>query len=297
MHALNQAQTATPIAFGTEHSMSWDDEDFETADVTTGATPAPAVASAAGRAVGRFDDEEQEDVLDSWDAPSDEEGASGGGSAAAYPAKKKGTLKDALARRAEQEAEDAARRQAALRDAGPEETATERRERQRAMELQADLNNAADLFGEVHITEADKTLLKSQTGGGALSDLLEPPPKTKDEFEDVRKQLAPALKALSTTKARYIGELYAGFVQELAKTLVEPLSAEELKKLMSSLTVIVNAKNVAEKGGPKKANKKAAAKPSVGTMGAAKSAYTKPLDTARRDLDDDGYDDTYDDFM
>ena len=165
------------------------------------------------------------------------------------------------------------------------------------MELQADLNNAADLFGEVHITEADKTLLKAQTGGGALSDLLEPAPKTKDEFDDVRKQLAPALKALSATKARNIGDHYAGFVTELTKALVEPMSAEELKKLQSSLNVIVNAKNLAEKGGPKKGNKRAIAKPQVGAMGGAKTAYTKPLDTARRDLDDDDYDDTYDDFM
>ena len=274
--------------------MSWDDEDFDTTDVTASQAPTPALNSVAGRAKGRFDDEEQEEVLDSWDAPSEDENAATNTSTA-YPAKKKGTLKDALARRAEQEAEEAARRQAALRNAGPEETAGQRRERERAMELQSDLNNAADLFGEVHITEADKTLLKSQTGGGALSDLLEPAPRTKDEFDDVRKQLAPALKALSTTKARNIGECYAGFVTELTKHLVEPMSAEELKKLQSSLTVIVNGKVLAEKGGPKKANKKAAAKPQVGTMGAAKTAYTKPLDTARRDYDDDGYDNTYDD--
>ncbi|BFZ57856.1 Translation initiation factor 3 subunit J component [Savitreella phatthalungensis] len=268
--------------------MSWDDEEFE---VDTGAGAPVGVSRGTTSAVGgggrgRFEDEEQEDVADAWDASSGDEGGAGavGG---AYPAKKKGTLKEALARRQEQEAAAAAARSEAMRNAGPAESASERAERQRAQELAADLNNAADLFGEVHITEEDKTLLKAQTGGGTLSDLLEPTPTTKEAFDDVGLQLAHALKVLG--KSRH----YPAFVLDLVKALAQPLSAEDTKKIQTALNVAVNAKNTAEKGGPKKQNKKAVAKPVVGNMGNAKSAYTKSLDSSR--LDDD-YDD-FDDFM
>ena len=228
---------------------NWDDEDFEPAVTTTR---------------GRFDDEEDDDdVLESWDAPSEDEKPK-----VLAPAKKKGTMKDALKRREEEEALQEAQR---LANAQPDETPQQRKERMKAMELEADLNNAADLFGAAHITEADKTFLKSQTGGSTLSDILEPKPQTKEEFNQVVKLLVQGLITLGSSPN------YADMVQELTKGLCDPISAEETRKVQASLNVLVNAKNLAEKGGPAK-KKKAAGKPALAQMGAATSAYTKSMD-------------------
>lgn len=239
---------------------SWDDEDFE---------PTTAVASR-----GKFDDEEDDEgVLDSWDAPSEDESKT----VSAAPTKKKGNIKEALKRREEEQAAEEAARLERLANAAPEETPAERRERLKAAELESDLNNAADLFGAAHITEADKTLLKSQTKGATLSDILEPRPKTKEEFASVAAQLAQGITELGNDRQ------YPQFIQDLIKALCDPLSAEDTKKVQTSLNVMVNAKNLSEKGGPTK-KKKAAAKPGLAKMGAQTSAYTRSLDM------DDGYD-------
>lgn len=239
---------------------NWDDEDFD------------AAPAAAAPVRGKFDDEEDDDdVLESWDAPSEDEKSK----VPAPQPKKKGTLKDALKRREEEQALAESNRSAI---AEPEETPQQRRERQKAMELESDLNNAADLFGAAHITEADKTLLKSQVGGSTLSDILEPRPQTKEEFASVVKLLVQGITELGASPR------YAELVQDLTKGLCEPLSAEDTKKVQTSLNVLVNAKNLSEKGGPTK-KKKAANKPGLAKMGAATSAYTKAMDTSR--LDDD----------
>lgn len=244
---------------------SWDDEEFETTSV---AVPR-----------GKFDDEEDDEgVLDSWDAPSDEEKSN----VPVPQAKKKGTLKDALKRREEEQAAEDAARLDRIRNAVPEETPAERRERLKAMELESDLNNAADLFGAAHITDADKTLLKSQIKGATLSDILEPKPTTKEEFTSVATQLAQGICELGSDRN------YPQFMQDLVKALCEPLSAEDTKKVQTSLNVLVNAKNLSERGGPAK-KKKAAAKPGLAKMGAQTGAYTKSLDTNRLDEDYDEY--------
>lgn len=241
---------------------SWDDEDFE-----------PTTTVVAAR--GKFDDEEDDEgVLDSWDAPSEDESRP----AVAVATKKKGNIKEALKRREEEHAVEEAARLERLANAAPEETPAERRERLKAAELESDLNNAADLFGAAHITEADKTLLKSQIKGATLSDILEPKPKTKEEFASAAAQLAQGITTLSADRQ------YAQFIQDLTKALCEPLSAEDTKKVQTSLNIMVNAKNLAEKGGPAK-KKKAAAKPGLAKMGAQTSAYTRSLDSSR--LDDD----------
>ncbi|ORY76649.1 eukaryotic translation initiation factor 3 subunit J [Protomyces lactucae-debilis] len=250
---------------------SWEDEDYD-------------LVASTGKAVahGKFDDEEDDDdVAEAWDAESEDESKT---TAAVAPTKKKGTLKDALKRREElQAAEEAAREEARL-TAAPEETPEERRLRQKQKELESDLNNAADLFGAAHITEEDKTLLKSQIKGATLSDILDPAPKTKDEFAEVCKTLTQGLTTLGKSRE------YPQFMVDLVKGLCEPLNAEDTRKVQASLNVLVNAKNLAEKGGPQK-KKKAAGKPGLAKMGAATASYNRALDSSR--LDDD-YDD---DFM
>lgn len=242
---------------------SWDDEDFE-------AAAAPAAVTR-----GKFDDEEDDEgILDSWDAPSEDEKPS----VPAPQPKKKGTLKDALRKREEEAAEKEAARLEALNNQAPEETPAERRERMKQMELESDLNNAADLFGGSHITEEDKTLLKSQVKGTTLSDILEPRPTTAADFASVATQIAQGITDLSTDRN------YPQFIQDLVKALAEPLTAEDTKKVQASLNVMVNAKNLSERGGPAK-KKKAASKPGLAKMGAQTSAYTKSLDSSR--LDDD----------
>jgi translation initiation factor 3 subunit J len=250
---------------------SWEDDDFE-------------VGTTVGRATagGRFDDEEEDDdVADAWDAESEDESKQ---AAVVAPAKKKGTLKEALKRREELTAAEEAAREEARANAAPEETPEERRLRQKEMELQSDLNNAADLFGAAHITEEDKTLLKSQIKGATLSDILDPAPKTRDEFAEACKTLVTGITTLGKAKE------YPQFMVDLVKGLCEPLNAEDTRKVQASLNVLVNAKNLAEKGGPQK-KKKAAGKPGLAKMGAATASYNKALDTSRLD---DGYDD---DFM
>lgn len=82
-----------------------------------------------------------------WEASSDEEEKKSVPVTAAAPPKKKGTLKQKLA---EKEAQKAAARAAGEDDAYDEDAVLDPREkarRDREKELNADLNNAADLFG------------------------------------------------------------------------------------------------------------------------------------------------------
>jgi len=249
---------------------SWDDEEDD--DVGTGA----GVINVQTR--GKFDDEEDDEgVLDSWDAPEEDEKP-----AVAQVSKKKGTIKEALKKREEAEAAEELAQAERRRNAEPEETPEERRQRQRARELESDLNNAADLFGAAHITDADKTLLKAHVKGATLSDLLDPKPATKEDFATLATKVSEGLTTLGK-------ELhYVDFLQKLVTALCDPISAEDTKKIQTSLNVLVNAKNLAERGGPAK-KKKAANKPALPKMGAQTGAYTRSLDTNRLDDDYDEY--------
>lgn len=80
------------------------------------------------------------------------------------------------------------------------------------------------------------------------------------------------------------------FVSTLVKSISEPLSSEDVKKVTSGLTALGNEKLKAEKGSGGKAKKGGKQKPTL-SVGAAKSVAPK-FDT--RDYGDA---DDFDDFM
>jgi translation initiation factor 3 subunit J len=78
------------------------------------------------------------------------------------------------------------------------------------------------------------------------------------------------------------------FITGLAKAICEPMGSDDIKKVSSGLTTLVNEKLKLEKGSGK--SKKGKAKPNL-VVGAAKSAAPK-FDTKNYEDDDFG-----DDFM
>jgi translation initiation factor 3 subunit J len=156
-----------------------------------------------------------------------------------------------------------------------DEDPRDRRERERAAELAADLETAQELIGSVK--------LKPSTNG-EVDDIASFRPKTKDEFDEFSTRLTNIITAHGTSPQ------YAMFIAGLVKAIAEPLGSDDVKKVTSGLTALGNEKLKAEKasgGKPKKGKKPALA---VGT----KSVAAK-FDTT--DYSRSGFDDDDDDFM
>ena len=154
-----------------------------------------------------------------------------------------------------------------------DEDPRERRERERAAELAADLETAQELFASANI--------KSTNGENDISTFR---PHTKEEFDEFSKRLTTVITSVSSLPH------YAMFVAGLVKAIAEPLGSEDVKKMTSGLTALGNEKLKAEKGTGGKAKK--GKKPTL-VVGAAKSVAPK-FDT--RDYGGGG-DDDFDDFM
>jgi len=107
-------------------------------------------------------------------------------------------------------------------------------------------------------------------------------PRTKDEFDEFSKRLTEVITSVSNLPH------YTMLVVGLVKAISEPLGSEDVKKVSSGLTTLMNEKLKAERGtgGKKKATKKP-----VLVVGAGKSAAPK-FDTSNYGEDDD-----FDDFM
>jgi translation initiation factor 3 subunit J len=155
-----------------------------------------------------------------------------------------------------------------------DEDPRERRERERAAELAADLETAQDLISSTKL---------STTNGDDSNDISKFRPRTKDEFDEFSKRLTEVITSVSNLPH------YAMFVAGLVKAIAEPLGSEDVKKVTSGLTALGNEKLKAEKGSSGKA-KKGGKKPTL-VVGAAKSVAPK-FDT--RDYGDA---DDFDDFM
>ena len=149
-----------------------------------------------------------------------------------------------------------------------------RRERERAAELAADEAVARELLKNTSLKPA---------ANGTATDIASQQPRTKDEFDEYSKQVAAIITSHQQSPQ------YAMFIAGLAKAICEPLGSEDVKKVSSGLTTLMNEKLKAEKGSGGKA-KKGKAKPSL-VVGAAKSAAPK-FDTQAYDEADD-----FDDFM
>ncbi|KAJ5647599.1 hypothetical protein N7490_003971 [Penicillium lividum] len=241
----------------------------------------------------RFDDEEEEDVLDSWDAAEDSEvereKAKKAEEAAAAAKAKALANKKTKAQRVEEHREQ---RKKDVEDDSDydDETEAEKRERLRRQEIDADLAHASDLFGDVDVKPnrgAPKAIVVSDTADPTKSiDLSAMPlfkPITKDQFARLSDTLIPLLTPHSK-KAHY--SLWA---QDFARKLVKELPSVEIKKIASALTTASNEK-MREERASDKGNKK------------SKAAKTKVSLVAQRDsqVDNNSYEDdglADDDFM
>lgn len=258
--------------------MSWDDEDFD--------VPAHNSAAAASWEDGVEDDDP---VLESWDVDEEEEERKKKEAEA-----KKKAEKEALHKR---QAEAKAKKLAAKN--GGEKVLLEidkvdpktRAEMLRQAELKADLNNAADLFGGLEVADdvnehpkerAARLAASKQQAESSKADNLtkETPldvhplfkPESKQDFEKLRKGLSTTLTKLADDSLLNYSSVLA---VDLVRDLCKPLSTETMRKLQSTLNVIMKEKERAERqarlqkaggtstGGAGKKKAKPAANPNV----------------------------------
>ncbi|EDK47064.1 eukaryotic translation initiation factor 3 subunit J [Acetobacter pasteurianus] len=276
--------------------MAWDDEDFD-------------IPSNSKTAVSWEDEEDDDPVLESWDIDPEEEAKKKKAEQEAE-AKKKAELKAK-----EDEAKkkrDAKKKEMEEFDGLDERT---RKELLKKAELNADLNNAADLFGGLGVAEdgdedfdinehprekarlaalqaaRSKPVLTKDT---PLEDHPLFQPTNKQEYERLRKTLGATLTALSEDSSL----LYASSLAiDLIRDLTQPLSVENTRKVVSTLNVVVKDKERQERtarlkkaggtstGGAGKKKAKPAARPNVG--GFKKDEFDDM--GAFDDLDDDDF--------
>lgn len=269
--------------------MSWDDEDFD--------VPKSKVAAASWE-----EEAEDEPVVDSWDIDEEEE---------ARKKKEADDKKKAELKKKQDEAKAkklAAKGPQALLDIDLVDEET-RKEMLRKAEMVADLNNAADLFGglgvandklEAALISHPKDLRHAPGKKAAFNKdtpLEEHPlfqPVNKAEFEKLRKTLGPILTNLAEDS---LMNYSSSLAVDLIRDLVQPLSVENLRKVISTLNVVQKDKERQERqarllkaggtatGGAGKKKAKPAVNANVNNVGFKKN-----------DLDD--YDDFGDDdFM
>ncbi|EME39709.1 hypothetical protein DOTSEDRAFT_91981 [Dothistroma septosporum NZE10] len=275
--------------------VSWDDDESGSDSTTPSSPPAPAVNVRRGK----FDDEEDEDVLESWDAAEDSEEEREKAKKAAEAKAKADALAKAnqkpKSQRIEEKRNERLRQKAENLDLeDSEDDEATRREQQRQAEKDGDFAAAEDLFGGVGgVPESRSKAAKAVTVQASdapedkvdLAKLSIFSPNTALQFNKLREVLVPLLNQ-NGKKPHY--EL---FMKEFTKQIVRDLNSEQVKKLASGLTTISNEKlkeeKAAEKGGKK-----------------TKAAKTKTSLNASRNLasmadtgayDDDGLDDG--DFM
>ncbi|TEB04023.1 translation initiation factor eIF3 subunit [Coprinellus micaceus] len=160
-------------------------------------------------------------------------------------------------------------------DAVLDPRAKARRDKER--ELNADLTNAADLFGAAAL------------GGSKNADLdalISAQPRTKDDFTKLSSQIVEFIIKRHQSKP-----LYATFAEQLARDIAEPLKDVEIRKVASALTTLANEKQ-------KEARDKASGKKKKGgkpALGGAKAVKATDLGVYDEALDDFGNDPN--DFM
>lgn len=254
-------------------------------------SPGPAAPSAAVRR-GKFDDEEDDsDVLDSWDAAEDseverEKAKKAAEAKAKAEAEAKANHKTKSQRIEERRQENMRRLMEDEETSEEEEDEAERRVRLRKTEQDADLKHAEDLFGSIGISNnraaVKPVTVKSATDPAQsldLSTLAIFNPTTKEQFTQLRESLVPLLSQHAKNAQ------YTLFLTEFVKQISKDLPSEQIKKVASALTALSNEKmkeeKTAEKGGKK-----------------TKAAKTKASLVASRDvsskMDTTAYDDGLD---
>ncbi|KAI3320015.1 translation initiation factor eIF3 subunit [Xylariaceae sp. AK1471] len=240
-------------------SKQWDDEESDAS------TPPSSPQLTALRRNKFADEENDSDVLDSWDAAEDSEverekakkAAETKAKADAEAAAKK---KSKAQRIAERQAENARRLAEEDESSEEEETEAERILRLRRTEKESDLKHAEDLFGDAGLslrngrkaTTAGSAIPIDTSNPGKTIDLASLPlfkPTTKTQFETLRTTMVPIIGG-NHKKAHY-----TLFLQEFTKQLAKDLPSDQIKKIASTLTALSNEKmkeeKAAEKGGKK----------------------------------------------
>lgn len=231
---------------------------------------------------------DDEALLDSWDAP-EEPVVKKPAAAAKKPAKKAaaaGKTKTLMAI-----------------DLVDEKT---KREMLKQAEMDADLNNAADLFDGLGLNEHPRS--RQANAGGAAAALtlsVDTPltahplfcPESKADYEKLRKRLADVMRELSAKSSLFYANALA---VDMVRDLCDPLSIEQTRKAISTLNSLVNQKVKDER-----ANRmKKTGGTSTGGAGKKKAkagnVNTGPANFTKDNLDDFmGGDDDFgdDDFM
>lgn len=182
-------------------------------------------------------------------------------------------------------------------------TEAEKRERARQAALEADLQHAADLFGDVGISNSGDIFAgvgipagrKAKTAANAVVvdasdptatvDLEKLPlfkPQTKKQFDLMRDTLVPLIKGDNSSKPHY-----AMFLEEFAKQLAMDMNSEQIKKVASKLTALGNETQKAEKDAAKGGKKTKAQKSKV-TLSASRNVASGKDTSAYDDADDFG---------
>jgi len=253
--------------------------DWEDSDNEPSATAAPTKTVPKKPIPNKWqgEDDDNDVPVSDWENSSESEEEKP--AAPTAPPKKKGTLKAKLA---EKEAAKAARRAAGEDDEDDSDEddvldprAKALRDKQR--ELEADMKNAAELFGSNSSADAPSD----------LASLLAANPKTKEDFVALSRQIIDIV-----IKRHQDKPLYAAFVEQHVKELASPLRDVDIRKAASGLTTLANEKQkeAKDKTGGKK--KKGAAKPA---LGGAKTVDKLDTNLYEEALDDFG--NGPDDFM
>ncbi|KAF9493159.1 translation initiation factor eIF3 subunit [Pleurotus eryngii] len=230
------------------------------------------------------EDEEESEPASDWEESSEEEEEKPAAAPVAPP-KKKGTLKAKLA---EKEAAKAARIAAGEDDDDDDDVdydedevldPREKARRDREREVNADLSNAAELFGAAAL---------GGTSSAELNSIISFQPRTKEDFHTLSSRIIEY-----TIKRHQNKPLYAAFVEHHVRQLAMPLKDVEIRKAASGLTTLANEKQKEQRekaSGKKKA--KATTKPALGAAKASNRLDTNLYDES---LDDFGA--NPDDFM
>ncbi|KII85163.1 hypothetical protein PLICRDRAFT_45310 [Plicaturopsis crispa FD-325 SS-3] len=250
-------------------------------DATKVVSPPPKVPKKAVKSKWEGEDEEDSDPVSDWEASSDEEEEKKPAPAAPAAApKKKGTLKQKLA---EKEAAKAARKAAGedsdeIYDSDDVLDPREKARRDKERELNADLNNAADLLGAAAL---------GGTKNKDLDSLISFQPRTKEDFAELSSRIIEFIVSRHQNKP-----LYPSFVEHHARALAQPLKDVEVRKVASGLTTLANEKQKEQREKTSGKKKPKAGKPA---LGAAK--VSSRLDTSVYDEALDDFGNNADDFM
>ena len=170
--------------------------------------------------------------------------------------------------------------------------------------IESDLQHAADLFGDVGISNSGDIFAgaggvpnsrKAKTAANAVVldtsdptmtvDLEKLPlfqPQTKKQFDLMRDTLVPLVSGNNSSKPHY--EL---FLQEFCRQLAMDMQSEQIKKLASKLTALGNEKQKEEKEASKGGKKTKAQKSKV-TLTASRNVASGKDTSAYDDADDFG---------